>query len=151
MIGTNEGEMNDTHKAELENDCKELFIAFQGMLSWKWDSRFDTVLAEFDVANKDSLRQILERYLKFTWNSSNIKKAHRSVIKVNSCLGNLMSGQMIFTSDPNGDAYIYCAWWPWGNGKTISIRIGPCYKELPDPEKAEKIQQFKKWFGIKSV
>jgi hypothetical protein len=148
MIVTNAGEMSNTHKAELENDCKELLSAFQGMLSWKRDDRFDAVLAEFDVANKDRIREILERYLKFTWDNSNIKKAHRSVMKVNSYLGNLMSGQMLFTSDPNGDAYIYCAWWPWGNGKTISIRIAPCYKRLPDPEKAEKIKQFKGCFGI---
>jgi hypothetical protein len=146
MIVSNE--MNDTHKVELENDCKELSSAFQGMLSWKRDDRFEVVLAEFDVANKDRIREILERYLKFTWDSSNIKKAHPSVMKISSYLGNLMSGQILFTSDPNSDAYIYCAWWPWGNGKTISIRIGPCYKKLPDTEKAEKFQQFKGWFGI---
>jgi hypothetical protein len=140
--------MHDLDKLEPDNICKELLSEFQGMLSWKWDSRFAAALAEFDVADKDRIREILERYLKFTWDSSNIKKAHSSVMKVNSSLGNLMSGQMLFTSDPNGDAYIYCAWWPWGNGMTISIRIAPCYNKLPDSDKAEKIKQFKGCFGI---
>ena len=148
MIVTDVENTHDTNKAEVENDCKELLSAFQGILSWKWDSRYETVLAEFDVANKDSFRVIIDRYFRSTWDSSNINKAPRTAKKVNIDLGKLRTGQMLFTSDTTRTAYIYCAWWPWGNGKTISIRIAPCYKRLPDPEKAEKILQFKGWFGI---
>ena len=39
--------MHDRNKSGLENACKELWSGFQGVLSWKWDSRFETVLAEF--------------------------------------------------------------------------------------------------------
>jgi len=140
--------MPDLNKLELDNICKELLSAFQGMLSWQWDSRFETVLAEFDIANKDSVHAILDRYLRSTWDRSNIDKAPRTVKKVNIDLGKLRTGQMLFTSDTTRTAYIYCAWWPWGNGKTISIRFAPCYKRLSDPEKAEKIKQFKGLFGI---
>ena len=140
--------MPELDKSELDNICKELLSAFQGMLSWKCDDRFDAVLAEFDAADKDSIRAILDRYLGSTWDSSNMDKAPHTVKKVNSYLGKLMAGQMLFTSDSTQAAYIYCAWWPWGNGKTISIRIGPCYKRLPDPEKALKFKKFKGWFGI---
>ena len=140
--------MPDLNKLELDNICKELLSAFQGMLSWQWDSRFETVLAEFDIANKNSVHAILDRYLRSKWDSSNIDKAPRTVKKVNIDLGKLRTGQMLFTSDTTRTAYIYCAWWPWGNGKTISIRIAPCYKRLLDPEKAEKIKQFKGLFGI---
>jgi hypothetical protein len=140
--------MNDPNKSELENICKELLSAFQGILSWQWDSRFGTVLAEFNADNKDSIRPILDRFLKNTWDSSNIDKAPRTVKKINIYLGKLRSGQMLLTSDTTRMAYIYCAWWPWGSGSTISIRIAPCYKRLSDPEKTEKIQQFKGWFGI---
>ena len=140
--------MNDLDKLELDNICKELLSAFQGMLSWKWDSRFETVLAEFNVNDKNRVREILDRYFRSTWDSSNINKAPRTVIKVNAYLGNLRSGQMLLTSDATRTEYIYCAWWPWGDGRTISIRIAPCYKRLPDPEKAKKIEQFKGWFGI---
>ena len=140
--------MYDTQKAVVENDCKELLSAFQGVLSWKWDSRFEAVLAEFDVANKDRIHSILDKYFRIIWDSSNINKAPKTVKKINISLGKLRSGQMLFTSDTTQAAYIYCAWWPWGSGKTISIRIAPCYKRLADPERAERIQQFKGWFGI---
>jgi hypothetical protein len=140
--------MDDPNKSELESDCKELLNAFQGVLSWKWDSRFEAALAEFGVDNKDSIRAILERYLSITWDSSNIGNAPAIVRTINSRQGGLRPGQLLFTSDPNREAFIFCAWWPWGGGETISIRIAPSFKKISDSEKAEKIQLFKEWFGI---
>jgi len=40
---------------------------FQGALSWQWDDRFETVLAEFSVDNKESIRAILDRHLGTMW------------------------------------------------------------------------------------
>jgi hypothetical protein len=140
--------MQDHDELELDKICKELLSAFKGVLSWKWDDRFETVLAEFDVANKDKVLAILDLYFRSTWDSSSIDRAPLCVKEVSNYLGDLRAGQMLFTSDTIQSVYIYCAWWPWGNGTTISVRIAPCYKTLPDPEKAEKIQQFKSLFGI---
>lgn len=140
--------MHDPNKSGIENDCKELFTVFQGVLAWKWDGRFETVLAEFGADKKGSIRPILERYLSIPWDISNIGKAPDIVRTVNNNLGGLRSGQLLFTSDPNRDALTFCAWWPWGDGKTISIRIAPFYKELLASEKAGRIQLLKGWFGI---
>lgn len=140
--------MDDANRSGLENAGKELGSAFRGVLSWKWDSRFETVLAEFGAGQKDSIRATLERSLRITWNSSNIGNAPEIVQEINSHLGGLRSGQLLFTSDPDREAFIFCAWWPWGDGKSISIRIGSSFKKLPDSEKAEKVQLFKEWFGI---
>ncbi len=140
--------MQDLNKSNLENVCIELLSAFQGILSWKWDSWIEAVLAEFGVGDKDSIRAILERYLGNTWDSSNIAKAPDIVQMINGNLGGLRPGQLLFTSEPNQDAIIFGAWWPWGDGKTISIRIAPSYKKLSDSEKAEQIELFKGWFGI---
>jgi len=140
--------MYDLNTSEIEKNCKELFNAFKGVVSWKWDDRFDTVLAEFSVNNKNSVRAILDRYLSIAWDSSNIGSAPKTIQKINMHLGKLRSGQLLFSSDPKQDAYIFCAWWPWGDGKTISIRIAPYYKRLSDSEKADKTQQFKGWFGF---
>jgi hypothetical protein len=140
--------MQDLDKRGVESGGKELFTAFQGILAWKWDSRFETVLAEFGVDKKDNIRAILERYLSITWDNSNISNARARVQTINSRLGGLRQGQLLFTSDPKGDAIIFGAWWPWGDGKTISIRIGSSYEEISDSEKAEKTRLFKGLFGI---
>jgi len=35
----------------------------------------------------------------------------------------LQSGQFIFTSQVN-DVILFAAWWPWGSGDKVSVRIG---------------------------
>jgi hypothetical protein len=140
--------MDALNLSELENACKELLSAFQGILSWQWDSRFETVLAAFSVDDKDRVREILEQYLNNTWDSSSIGKAPEIVQMIINQLGGLMSGQLLFTSDPNQENFIFCPWWPWGDGKTISIRIAPSHKKLADSEKAELIKLLKGWFGL---
>ena len=141
--------MHNPDKSRQENDCKEILNAFDGVLSWKYDSRFETFLAEFGADNKDSIRAILDQYLTITWNNSNIRNAPDVVKKINIHLGKLRSGQLLFTSDPNQDVFIFCAWWPWGDGKTVSIRIASACKKLSDSKDAGKIQRIKDWLGLK--
>ncbi len=140
--------MHDLNKPALENVCREFFIAFQGVLSWTWDSRFDTALAEFFIENKDRVRAILERYLSIAWDSSTINKAPDIVQLIANHLGGLRSGQMLFISDPNQDVFVYGAWWPWGDGETISFRVAPYTKRLGGSEVAELTRLFKGWFGL---
>ena len=132
----------------LENVCRELASTFQGVLSWQWDSRFETILAEFAVDDKGSIRSILERYLSNIWDSSTIGQAPGSVQKITRHLGGLMSGQLLFASDPNLDTFMFCAWWPWGDAKTISIRLAPAGRKLADSYKAEQNERFRAWFGL---
>jgi hypothetical protein len=67
--------VSDPDKSDVEKVNGEFLRAFQGALSWKWDGRFETVLAEFGVNNKDSVRAILERHLGAIRDSSSIVSA----------------------------------------------------------------------------
>jgi len=140
--------VSDLNKSDVDSVCGELSHAFQGVLSWKWDDRFETVLAEFGVETKDKVRAILERYLSSTWDSANVGTAPEIVRTIDSDFGGLRPGQWLFSSDPDQDALIFCAWWPWGNGKSISIRIGLSYQKLSESESDEKVDLFKKSFGV---
>lgn len=133
-------------KTDLEDVCRELLNAFQGRLAWKWEDRFQVMLATFGVDNQEDIRTLLERNLDTTWDSSNIDSASDAVCVASRNLGGLRSGQLLFTSDPDQDAFIYCAWWPWGNGETMSLRLGPYYKNTLDSDRADQIQIFKSWF-----
>lgn len=140
--------MQNNNKSGIENRCNKISSALQGVVSWKWDDRFETVLAEFDVDNEDSVRAILERNLVTTWDSSNIDNAPDAVRRVNDNFSGLMSGQFLFTSDPERNIFVFCAWWPWGSGKTISIRIASSHGKLSDSGKNEQIKMLKGCFGI---
>ncbi len=138
--------MMQDKKTDLEDVCRELLNTFQGSLSWKWEDRFQVMLATFGADNRDDIRAILGRNLETIWDSSNMESASESVVVINRNFGGIRSGQLLFTSDPSQDALIFCAWWPWGDGETISIRLGPYFKELLDSDRVDQIQIFKSWF-----
>jgi hypothetical protein len=140
--------MSSLNNLDIEDICLKLSAAFQGVLSWKWDKRFETVLAEFAVNVKDKIRADLEQHLSSVFDSANVGNGSELVRAVDDRFGGLWPGQVLFTSDPNRDALVYCTWWPWGDGKAISLRIGSEYKNLSDSERADKIQLFKGWFGV---
>ncbi len=63
-------------------------------------------------------------------------------------LGELRENQLLFTTDPGGNVLIFAAWWPWGNGEVVSVRIAsPSNGEQP-PE-AQGILSKIKWFLAK--
>ncbi len=110
-------------KSDLEKLSRELLSASWGAFSWKWDHRFEAFLAEFSADNGDEFRAILERDFSNVWDSSNIREAPDIVQMCNDNFGGLRSGQLLFTTDSSQDIFVYGAWWPWGDGKTISLRI----------------------------
>jgi hypothetical protein len=140
--------MHDLSTSDIENICRKLMNEFQGVLSWEWESRFEAVLAKMSVDKKDSVREVLERCLVNVWDSASKDKASDSVQAVISQLGGLMPGQLLFTSNSDKDVFIFCAWWPWGDGETISVRMAPVCRNQSGSEEGELIQQFKGWFGM---
>lgn len=111
-------------KSDLEKISREILSASWGILSWKWDHRFEALLAEFSADKGDGFRSILERDFSNVWDSSNVREAPDIVKMCNNNFGGLRSDQLLFTTDPtNQDVFICGAWWPWGDGRTISFRI----------------------------
>ncbi|MFZ0482299.1 MAG: hypothetical protein WAL93_02825 [Desulfobacterales bacterium] len=117
-------------KSDLEKISRKLLSASRGVLSWKWDQRFEAFLAEFSADKRDEFRSILERDFSNVWDSSNIREAPDIVKMCNNSFGGLRSGQLLFTTDPSQDVFICGAWWPWGDGRTISLRIASPAKKL---------------------
>lgn len=108
----------------IEGKARGLATAFRGIFEWQWDGRLKTVLAEFPIDRKTEILGILEEHLVCKWDSSNVNEAPDAVREIVGMLGGLMSGQLLLLSDPEKPAFLFCAWWPWGNGQKISIRIG---------------------------
>lgn len=116
--------MNDLNQSDIELICKQLFDEFQGILSWKWDDWIGTFLAEFSTDREKKIRTILGKHLPISWDSSTIKKAPQIVQALDEHLGGLRPTQFLFSSNPSNKVFVFCAWWPWGNGLNISLRIG---------------------------
>jgi hypothetical protein len=121
-------------KSDLEKVSRELLAVSWGIFSWKWDHRYEAFLTEFSVDKEDEFRGILERDFRKVWDSLNISEAPDIVQMCNDNFGGLRSGQLLFTTDPSQDVFVCGAWWPWSDGKTISLRIASPAKELQHEE-----------------
>lgn len=114
-----------------EQDCKQLFAALQHDFTWRWDERFKMPLAEINKADKGSLEAMLEDYFGTPWNKKTVETAPETIQKILVPMGGLMPSQLLYVSGLQQEGIIFCAWWPWGNGQTISVRIGTT-KEASD-------------------
>ncbi len=132
----------------LEESCSQLIDTLGKTLTWKWDDRFETVLAEFSVTKKEKIHPALTRHMGEIWAVDQGRHPPKVVQMIIDYFGGLNPGQTLFTSDPNLDGLLLCAWWPWGNGKTISIRLGVFADTLSDQDNEELTRLFRGWFGI---
>jgi hypothetical protein len=124
-------------KSDLEKFYRKLLSASWEVFSWKWDHRFEAFLTEFSADNGDEFRAILERDFINVWDSSNIREALDIVQMCNNNFGGLRPGQLLLTTDPSQDVFVCGAWWPWGDGETISLRIASPAKKLQHEKRSD--------------
>jgi hypothetical protein len=140
--------MLNYNTTRLEKSCRQLVNTLGKKLTWKWDERLETVLAEFSVTDKESIHQILAGHMGKTWEPDNAGSVPGVVQMVIDYFGGLNPGQTLLTSDPDQDGLLLCAWWPWGNDTTISIRLAVFADSLSDGDNEELTRAFRGWFGI---
>ncbi len=140
--------MNQQTGSDLETACKNLLEDSKGTLSWSWDDRFQAVLAQFTLDSKDKVMAMLDQHIGTKWDHTNISQSPKPVAVLSNELGGIRPGQLLYTTDPNQDTILFGAWWPWGNGQTISIRIGPIGKGVSDSQPTLTTEAFKGWFGL---
>lgn len=132
----------------LEKRCRNLIDTLGDTLTWKWDDRFETILAEFDVNQRETIQSLLSKEMDIVWHPEDTSRAPELVHILINYFGGLNPGQQLFTSNPDIDGILLCAWWPWGNGKTISIRLAVFADSLSDEENEELTRIFKTWFKV---
>lgn len=123
----------------LEQVCRKL-VAATG-LSWEWEDRFGVMLA---VVKGDQLRDV-ESKLSDAFDSQfgGREDLPETPKQIADRLGGLRAGQQLFTTEPGATVVVYCAWWPWGGGSTVSLRVGQ-WSALPN-EVLESA--FPQWFS----
>ncbi|MCP4604735.1 MAG: hypothetical protein GY847_30145 [Proteobacteria bacterium] len=125
----------------LLEDTKDIF-------PWSWEDRFICALGQFRVEDSARVFEILENSFIDKWDSPTIGEATKRVQLISLSLGGIRPGQLLFSTDPNQNALVLGALWPWGNGKVTSIRVIPNCDELPDSEKKDFIASVRNWFAL---
>ena len=91
---------------------------------WSWDSRVSCVSSSFDASLENEARAVAMKVLAHEWTPQTLPQAPSHVRDVATRAGGLRAGQLVMASPPVGRAFAYGLWWPWGDGLTISLRVG---------------------------
>jgi hypothetical protein len=135
-------------KNRIKSACETIAKGAKGLLTWQWDKRFETAAAVLDVAQGAQVRELLEPALPWHWDSQTAASIPVPVHDLTAALGGLHVGQLVFASDKDNDIFVFGAWWPWNDGKRISLRIGAVWPGRTDLQKAELLALVRQSFGL---
>jgi len=107
----------------IEKICTRIFSECSSLVTWNWDDRFQAVLSEFPADSENEVIAVLEKHFDSCWDEETINYAPGKIRSVAKGLGDVREGQRLFSSDPEQDALLLGAYWPWQNGERISLRM----------------------------
>lgn len=99
---------------------------------WSWDTRLSCVASSFQVDFESQARAALKQALPQEWTPDSLTKAPPVIRDLMQKYGDLRSGQFLFTpkTPPSEGPWAIGLWWPWGNGETVSLRLGLEYDRI---------------------
>ena len=109
--------------SDIEKICSRIYSECDSLVTWNWDDRFQAVLSEFPSDQENEVISVLEKHFDNSWDDRTIDYAPGKIKSVAKGLGEVRHGQRLYASDPEQDALLLGAYWPWNNGKKISLRI----------------------------
>ena len=132
--------------AEIEICCKGIITEARELLKWEWDGHIGAFLATFTIEQAPQVEAICDKYFMSRWDRKSFPKVPPGVMAVAETLGGLRSAQRLFLTRPDQFVTSFGAWWPWGDGQTISLRIGLITDGVPEHAQAEFFKEFSEWF-----
>jgi hypothetical protein len=99
--------------------------------AWAWDARFKCVAASFGKEIDARVREAMVGALPNEWSSATIDSASDDIRALSSRYGGVRTGQLVFTGESGDRSLLYGLWWPWGDGSTISLRVGVANCDRP--------------------
>ncbi len=113
--------VQDSYK--IEKICSRIYSECKSLVAWNWDNRFQAVLSEFPADHEKEVVSVLEKHFDRCWDEETIDYAPGKVRSVAKDLGEVREGQRLYCSDPDSEALLLGAYWPWQNGERISLRM----------------------------
>lgn len=137
--------VSDQDVRALKKCCEDIVEKGRNLFSWQWDPYFESALTVIPVANQEEVSSLLEECCGHRVED----QLPEDLQPVMSRVGGLRAGQKAFLTDANKPAFVLVAWWPWGNGSSISIRVRLIAEGTPVKEGEKLFESFKSWFGVR--
>lgn len=110
---------------------------------WSWDNRLNCVTSSINSDLEREARTIALEGLPAEWTPTSLAKAPPRIRDLAERSGGLRTGQLLYSAGPVSGVLAYGLWWPWGDGVTISLRIGLDIGIMDDP-----YPRFREVFGV---
>jgi hypothetical protein len=129
--------------------CTRIHASMPSYYHWQWDTRFNVVLIVIERRDMPGILGFISKEFRGQWNDANIDSAPEAIMSVVNDTFGIQPGQILFNSDDRQDMVLLAAWWPWGNGVSISLRIGlfETKEHVITPADAEA--SLREWFQLK--
>jgi oxalate decarboxylase/phosphoglucose isomerase-like protein (cupin superfamily) len=108
---------------QIQTYGKDVIEALSSMVKWKYDDFHKVMLAEFSVDKQDQVLFTLQQVLPINWDVKTIKKAPNEVKHYAGIFSKLVKQQKLFSTNIERHPIVMVAWWPWGHGATVSVRL----------------------------
>jgi oxalate decarboxylase/phosphoglucose isomerase-like protein (cupin superfamily) len=108
---------------QIQTYGKDVIEALSSMVKWKYDDFHKVMLAEFSVDKQDQVLFTLQQVLPINWDVKTIKKAPNEVKHYAGIFSKLVKQQRLFSTNIERHPIVMAAWWPWGHGATVSVRL----------------------------
>lgn len=111
---------------------------------WSWDPRLMCITSSFTTEQEPAARKATQVALQNEWTSATIVRAPQQLRDVGERAGGVRQGQLALSTGPINGLLVYGLWWPWGDGETVSLRVGLADV---DPQR-EPYMRFRDVFGV---
>ena len=125
---------------------KDVIDALSPLAKWQYDDFHQALLAEFSVDKEAHAKRALRHVLPRSWDSGTIKKAPGEIKHMAGSFCKLVKEQRLLSVEPEKNPKVMVAWWPWGHGATISVRLF-LVNTSPYVEEPGFLQKLKRMFS----
>lgn len=127
-----------------------IFTALEGLKSrwpapdWTYDRRLKCVASSMPLAREAEARAAIADVLTQSFSVETLPSAGAGVRDLVEKCGGLRAAQLIFWGGGDDAPGPFGLWWPWGDGTTVSLRIGLHDVDVPK----ERYPRLRDVFGI---
>jgi hypothetical protein len=117
--------------------CASAIIdALADRVKWRYDSLNGALLTEFSADKEQVILPILRQHLPGQWDAKNVKQAPPLMIHRAGKYAKIHKKQKLLYPHGTEPPEVMLAWWPWGHGATVSIRLFAVNQEPFVPKKS---------------
>jgi hypothetical protein len=112
--------------------------------NWTYDRRLKCVASSFPIGREADARAAMAEVLPTSFSAEGLSGAPAAVQALAEACGGLRAAQLLFWGGDAAGPGAFGLWWPWGDGTTVSLRIGLHDVDLPK----QRYPRLRDVFGI---